>query len=75
MAALKDGFDKSFVPTMKEVLYFTPLVAPEQSFQLSFTTPAAPGDYPFICTFPGHWRVMKGVLKVVNKEGFRSSAR
>ena len=23
-----------------------------------------PGDYPFICTFPGHWVTMRGVLKV-----------
>ncbi|MCB1209408.1 MAG: hypothetical protein KDK97_08785 [Verrucomicrobiales bacterium] len=22
------------------------------------------GDYPYLCTFPGHWMVMNGVLKV-----------
>jgi hypothetical protein len=24
-----------------------------------------PGEYPYICTFPGHWKVMNGVLTVV----------
>ena len=24
--------------------------------------PAQPGNYPFICTFPAHWRTMNGVL-------------
>mgnify|MGYP006097013119 FL=1 len=23
-----------------------------------------PGDGPYICTFPGHWRAMQGVLRV-----------
>jgi hypothetical protein len=35
-----------------------------REYALSFTAPAKPGRYPFICSFPGHWRVMKGVLIV-----------
>ena len=31
---------------------------------LEFTAPTTPGDYPYLCTFPGHWRMMNGVLKV-----------
>jgi azurin len=27
----------------------------------------APGDYPYICTFPGHFALMKGVMKVKAK--------
>ena len=23
-----------------------------------------PGSYPFVCTFPGHWTIMKGVMVV-----------
>ena len=26
-------------------------------------TPEKPGDYPFLCTFPAHWRIMHGVIK------------
>jgi len=32
---------------------------------LRFTAPDKPGEYPYICTFPGHWRIMQGVMKVV----------
>ncbi|RQP18822.1 MAG: azurin [Parapedobacter sp.] len=64
MAGLPDGYEKHFIPQMPEVLFSTPLVNADETFQLNFTAPAKPGDYPFICTFPGHWRVMKGVIRV-----------
>jgi azurin len=31
---------------------------------VTFTAPAA-GDYPYICTFPGHYMTMRGVMHVV----------
>ena len=36
---------------------------PGQEVSVIFKAPAA-GNYPYICTFPGHSLVMKGVLKV-----------
>lgn len=60
----KDGADKSYVPTIPQVIAATPLVNPDQTYRLRFTAPATPGDYPFVCTFPGHWRMMNGVMKV-----------
>ncbi|MEJ7767705.1 MAG: PVC-type heme-binding CxxCH protein [Chitinophagaceae bacterium] len=65
MAGLKDGFEKSFVPKIPEVLFSTPLVSGGESFQLNFKAPAVRGEYPFICSFPGHWRVMRGIMKVI----------
>uniref|UniRef100_UPI0033420C5C plastocyanin/azurin family copper-binding protein n=1 Tax=Parapedobacter pyrenivorans TaxID=1305674 RepID=UPI0033420C5C len=64
MASLADGYEKQFVPDMPEVLFATPLVNAGETYQLDFAAPDAPGDYPFICTFPGHWRIMQGILKV-----------
>ena len=64
MASRKDAYAKNFVPAIPEVLYSTPLVATGKSFKLDFKAPNKPGEYPFICTFPGHWRIMKGVIKV-----------
>ncbi|MGV3762869.1 PVC-type heme-binding CxxCH protein [Parapedobacter sp.] len=64
MAGLPDGYERHFVPDMPEVLSATPLVNAGETYQLDFVAPDAPGDYPFICTFPGHWRVMQGVLVV-----------
>jgi len=67
MAGLPDGYERHFIPSLPEVLYYTPLVSAGQTYQLEFTAPEKPGDYPFVCTFPGHWRIMKGTLHVVAK--------
>ena len=40
------------------------LVNGKEEAEQEFTAPKQPGRYPFLCTFPGHWRVMKGVLIV-----------
>jgi putative membrane-bound dehydrogenase-like protein len=60
----KDGADKNYVPGIAQVIVATPLVNPDQTYRLKFTAPATPGDYPFVCTFPGHWRIMNGVMRV-----------
>jgi glucose/arabinose dehydrogenase/azurin len=66
MASLKDGFEKNFVPATPDVLFATPLVNSGKSFRLDFKAPSEPGEYPFICSFPGHWRVMQGILTVTD---------
>ncbi|MFC5409990.1 PVC-type heme-binding CxxCH protein [Larkinella bovis] len=66
MATLKDGFEKHFVPSTPDVLFATPLVNAGKSFRLDFKAPTQPGAYPFICSFPGHWRVMQGILTVTD---------
>jgi len=38
---------------------------PRDSQRLSFTAPNEPGVYPYVCTYPGHWRRMYGALYVV----------
>ena len=58
------GADKNYVPQLPEVLAATPLVNPGESFTLEFTAPTQPGDYPFVCTFPGHWTIMRGIMRV-----------
>jgi len=57
--------EKHYVPEVPEVLFFTKLVNPGESYTLKFQAPKEKGDYPYICTFPGHWRGMNGVMKVV----------
>ncbi len=59
------GAEKNYVPALAEVLYSTPLINPGQSYRLKFKAPAAVGNYPYVCTFPGHWTLMNGVMKVV----------
>ncbi|MFN8354428.1 MAG: PVC-type heme-binding CxxCH protein [Spirosomataceae bacterium] len=64
MITAKDAAEKNYVPAIPQVLFSTPLVNPDQTYQLKFTAPTTPGDYPFVCTFPGHWSLMNGVMKV-----------
>src|SRR5690606_37800262 len=65
MAQSPDGYEKNFVPNSESVLFSSPLVNSNQSFTLKFLSPKEGGDFPFACTFPGHWRTMNGVMKVV----------
>ena len=64
MAQQADGFERNFIPASPDVLYHTPLVQAGKSYRLVFKAPSEPGEYPFLCSFPGHWRVMQGVLTV-----------
>ena len=56
--------EKSYVPDLSEVLHFIPVIDPEKQHSLHFTAPRQAGDYPYICTFPGHWMAMQGILRV-----------
>ena len=58
------GAQKHYVPDSPDVLYSTKLLNPNDIATLTFTAPEEPGEYPFVCTFPGHWRMMKGIMKV-----------
>lgn len=65
MITAKDGAEKNYVPSIPQIVAASPLVNPGQTYRLRFVVPDQPGDYPYICTFPGHWRLMTGVMKVV----------
>lgn len=58
------GAQKEYVPEIPAVLFATKQLEPEEVVTLTFTAPSEPGDYPFICTFPGHWSMMNGIMKV-----------
>ncbi len=74
MITAKDGAEKNYVPDIPQIIASTPLVNPDQTYRLKFTAPATLGDYPYVCTFPGHWRLMNGVMKVV-KENVAKNAK
>jgi azurin len=63
-----NGEEKNYVPEMSEVLFATAIINPEERVVLRFNAPKEPGDYPYICTFPGHWRIMQGVMKVIKPD-------
>lgn len=46
-----------------KVVAHTELIGGGASTTISFNI-AAPGEYPFLCSFPGHYPIMKGILIV-----------
>jgi putative membrane-bound dehydrogenase-like protein len=64
MITAADGAAKNYIPAMPEELAYTPLVESDGRVKVVFKAPSVPGNYPFLCTFPGHWRIMNGIMKV-----------
>ncbi len=58
------GMQKHYVPDSDDVIAYTDMTNPKGEFVIHLTAPKEKGDYPYLCTFPGHWMVMNGVMKV-----------
>jgi uncharacterized protein len=70
LATSPSGLAQSYVPDIPQVLFATKqLLEPGQTITFQFKAPAAAGQYPYVCTFPAHWRTMNGVLNVVAPAG------
>jgi len=69
MATAPGGMAQGYVPDMPQVLYSTKLLDPGQTVTFQFRAPTTAGQYPYVCTFPAHWRTMNGVLNVVAPAG------
>ncbi|GAB4048190.1 hypothetical protein GCM10028810_33890 [Spirosoma litoris] len=60
-----NGPKMNYVPNSPNVLFHTNILQPETSETIYFLAPTEPGDYQFVCSFPGHSSLMQGTLKVV----------
>lgn len=58
------GMQKHYVPDSDDVIAYTDMTNPKGEFVIHLTAPKEKGEYPYLCTFPGHWMVMNGVMKV-----------
>lgn len=58
------GPQRGYVPESDNVLYHTSLLEVGESESIFFTAPEQPDDYPYVCTFPGHWQTMQGIMTV-----------
>lgn len=66
-AALKlgiDGEQQQYVPNLSQVLAHSFLLQPGKSETIYFVAPEKPGQYQYVCTYPGHYLLMRGVLNV-----------
>ena len=66
MAAAPEAANGYIPAKMKDkVVAAIGILGPKESGEVTFKAPTAPGDYPFLCSFPGHTMTgMKGVLVV-----------
>ncbi len=68
LAADPRAFANHYVPHDPGVLAFSPILNPHDQYTVYFDSPKQKGAYPFLCSFPGHWQVMRGVLHVLDEE-------
>jgi len=59
-----DGPQMQYVPKDKKVLYHTKLLQPQSGESIFFTAPITEGEYSYICSYPGHYLIMRGIMKV-----------
>lgn len=59
-----EGAQQNYVPNLDEVLFHTGILEPEASESIYFVAPTKAGNYTFVCTFPGHYTLMQGIIKV-----------
>lgn len=59
------ALERHYVPQTDQILLSSELLSTGQSQQLNFPVPGETGVYPYVCTYPGHWRRMFGALYVV----------
>jgi azurin len=64
MVSLPDGMERHYVPESPDVLVHTRILDPGKKTTIYFTAPKEPGRYPYLCSFPGHSQLMRGVLVV-----------
>jgi len=60
-----DGVNRDWLPDSKKILVASKLLSMGEEYTLEFTAPAEKGEYDYVCTFPGHWMLMNGVMHVV----------
>jgi azurin len=61
----EEGVRKNYIPELPSVLAGTPIIGKGKSEVLTLFAPSTPGDYLYVCTYPGHFGTMNGVMKVI----------
>lgn len=54
----------NYVPDDPAVIAATALAKPGETTEVTFTAPSAPGEYTYLCTYPGHYVMMQGTMIV-----------
>ena len=62
-----EGPELDYVPKSDYVIASTRVMLPGKKGTIRFKAPAKEGQYPYVCTFPGHGFLMHGTLFVSNE--------
>lgn len=63
-AGVEAGEENDYVPEDEAILAYTPMADPGETVEVTFTAPDEPGEYGYVCTFPGHYVSMYGTMQV-----------
>ena len=58
------GISKQWRPDTELILWGSKTLNHKEEDLIKFIAPQ-PGNYPYVCTFPGHAMMMRGVMKVL----------
>jgi len=61
----EEALKRNWLPDDPRIWLHSKMLNPHETDTLTFTAPEKPGDYPFVCTFPGHALTMNGKMKVL----------
>lgn len=64
-----------FTPDSPKVLAVMGLVDSGATGEVWFVAPAKPATYPYVCTYPGHWRMMNGKMKVTAPQDSKGNSK
>ncbi|MBI2422284.1 MAG: c-type cytochrome [Candidatus Hydrogenedentes bacterium] len=61
-----EGIAKQWTPESGQIIFASKVLPVGGSQTIEFDAPAEKGAYPYICTYPGHWMLMNGIMHVVD---------
>ncbi|MBI1371932.1 MAG: hypothetical protein GC159_04115 [Phycisphaera sp.] len=64
MARDPESAKLGYIPKSDKILHHIRMLEQNEIEVLRFKAPEKPGVYPYICTFPGHWLIMRGEMVV-----------
>jgi len=60
----EEAMKRDWLPEDPRMFAHSKMVQPKTTGEFTFTAPAKPGTYPYVCTFPGHALSMQGRMHV-----------
>lgn len=61
----EEALKRNWLPNDPRIWLNSKLLNPHENQELTFTAPEKTGEYPYVCTFPGHALTMNGKMKVM----------